>query len=333
MNSTPEQLTFTPGTAIYTGGAENGRIVFRIDNQSTSLRSIPLDTDLGKTIGPGEEFKHLEGIFNPAPSASRDGRIIAFWYGKRISVLDRQTGKETVLTPELLPVDSVGPKVSPNGLSVAYYQRDYKQLTRRDVYVIPSGGGAPRPICRDCGVPLGFTSNGQYLLTIVTRESRGRIALVHVATGETKAVLSHPSHPLGGASFSWDDKWIAFVERIGSGHSRIAITPARNLTEHTGSEWSLITSGAYLDEKPKFSPNSTLLYFVSDRDGSKCIWAQRLERRTMQPAGEPIAIQYFHQTLSLMRSTPEVNLTAKEIVTHVDLIPGDIWMIDLSKDM
>ena len=37
------------------------------------------------------------------------------------------------------------------------------------------------------------------------------------------------------------------------------------------------------------------MYFLSERDGFRCFWAQRLDGATKRPEGEPFAVQHFHQ--------------------------------------
>lgn len=41
-------------------------------------------------------------------------------------------------------------------------------------------------------------------------------------------------------------------------------------------------------EAPDWSPDASLLYFWSDRDGSACLWAQRLDSITKRPTREPL---------------------------------------------
>jgi hypothetical protein len=203
------------------------------------------------------------------------------------------------------------------------------------LYAISSAGGPARRICQDCGVPGGFDSTGKRLLTRVLRRASGRfvgcIALVDLATGKTDELLNHPSHALGEPSFSWDNRWLTFVERLGDSRFRIMAARIKDLAAPDARHWIPITDGEHVDTKPQFSPGGAILYYVSDRDGSNCIWAQRLEPTTKRPMGAPFPVQHLHQPLNLYRSTPEVNVTMNEIVTHTDLLRGDVWMIDLDE--
>ena len=38
-----------------------------------------------------------------------------------------------------------------------------------------------------------------------------------------------------------------------------------------------------------------MIYFLSDRDGSRCIWAQRVDTATRRPIGAPFAAHHMHQ--------------------------------------
>src|SRR5262249_18320081 len=65
-------------------------------------------------------------------------------------------------------------------------------------------------------------------------------------------------------------------------------------------EWIAITDGA-ADDKPRWSPDGATLYFLSKRDGFRCIWAQRVDARK-HPAGQPIPIFHAHEARRSMVS-------------------------------
>ena len=99
------------------------------------------------------------------------------------------------------------------------------------------------------------------------------------------------------------------------------------------SEWISITDGTQWDDKPRWPPDGDLLYFTSERDGYRCLWAQRLEPRTRRPAGAPFAVSHFH---SSRRSMLNVGLTSLEIAVAPDRIvfvqgdvTGNIWLTTL----
>ena len=81
------------------------------------------------------------------------------------------------------------------------------------------------------------------------------------------------------------------------------------------------------------SPNGNLLYFLSDRDGYRCIWMQRLDPASKRPVGEAINVYHFHEPwlTSTNRYAPTwvgLALARDRIVVALDEISGNIWMME-----
>jgi len=49
-----------------------------------------------------------------------------------------------------------------------------------------------------------------------------------------------------------------------------------------------------IDRYVWWSPDGNLLYFISERDGFVCLWAQRLDPATKHPQGAAFPIRHFH---------------------------------------
>jgi len=49
-----------------------------------------------------------------------------------------------------------------------------------------------------------------------------------------------------------------------------------------------------IDERTLFSPDMTMSYSLSDRDGYTCLWARRVDPVTKRPVGEPRPIHHSH---------------------------------------
>jgi hypothetical protein len=50
---------------------------------------------------------------------------------------------------------------------------------------------------------------------------------------------------------------------------------------------------------PRWSPDGALLYFLSERDGFRCLWAQRLEPTAKTPFGPAVPVHHFHSRAPL----------------------------------
>jgi hypothetical protein len=204
--------------------------------------------------------------------------------------------------------------------------------------VISSNGGAPRRVCEQCGDPGGFSTDGRRVLTQKYYPAgRDRIDLVELATGKSREVLSDPTHSLWNPYYSWDDKWMAFVMEMGDlEHLRLYVTPVENYIPAGPDRWVQLTSGDYHDDKERFSPDGNTMYFTSNRDGSTCLWAMRLDPKTKQPQGAPFAVQHFHGNQRIYRGISwsnhmEVNVARDKIVTNLDEFHTDIWMMQLER--
>jgi hypothetical protein len=123
----------------------------------------------------------------------------------------------------------------------------------------------------------------------------------------------HPRRPLinwagkpflkqSGDRFSPDGQWVVFSgSRFGSTAKHLWITPVRS---GVVSENDLIpvTEGDSAEIEPYWSPDGRTIYFLSDRDGFQCIWAQRVDLATAQPIKSPIAVAHFHHARQIIQS-------------------------------
>ncbi|MGA7410757.1 MAG: hypothetical protein WBW33_09740, partial [Bryobacteraceae bacterium] len=340
VTSDPEQLTFTTDS-WGPSASENGRMVFVNGNLSTNLWSIPIDTNRALVAGERQSLTQVEGFRDQHPSLSRDGKKVAFFSGANLVVKDLVTGRETQLAQDM-PLDSGGnPSISPDGSFVVFYW-EANPGSEHDLYSISTSGGSPRLVCRRCGVPKGFSSDGARLLTQLGAWTTGRldvIAMVDVSTGKVAEVLNDPQHNLWNAFYSWDDKWMVFLMQVANAASnaspfRVYITPVEDFVPAGPDRWIQLTSGEYVDNKPQLSPDGNTLYFTSNRDGFTCIWALRLDPRTKRPLGSPFPIQHFHDRQRFhsgisSTSDMELNVAKDKIVTNLDELHSEIWMMDL----
>lgn len=162
---------------------------------------------------------------------------------------------------------------------------------------------------------------------------RTDITLADVRSGEKTKLYGHPQFNLYQAAPSPDGRWVAFLAHIDPQHSRIFIAPCRPVLAASADPvpvgWMPVTTGEFWDDKPRWSSDNNLLYFVSSRDGFLCLWAQRLDPVSRQPVGAPLDVLHFHNAA---RSMVNVGLAALEpsiardqIILDVGEITGNVW--------
>src|ERR1019366_2663907 len=191
-----------------------------------------------------------------------------------------------------------------------------------------SGSAVPRKACEDCGEPSDWTHAGGKILY-----SGGRpqiVSLLDPASGAKVPLLRHPVYNLEQPHISPDDQWIAFVASDGRNPTRIFMSPFRNGAAVDPGEWTPVTDGKAWDAKPRWPDNSSLIYY-SDRDGSGCLWKQRLGP-DKKPVGAPIAVHHFHRAAqslrALFRENFQIAVTRDILILNLADSTGDIWMID-----
>ena len=150
-------------------------------------------------------------------------------------------------------------------------------------------------LCEDCGPIISDWSRDskRILIDFISPEKLLTISLLKLDSHDRVHILRHSKYNLMQARFSPDERSIAFVARMDSGHSRIMVAPYQNETRSPESSWIALTDGGSWDTAPQWSPDGKLVYFTSGRDGFRCIWAQRVDA-SRKPAGDPIAVYHFH---------------------------------------
>jgi hypothetical protein len=152
------------------------------------------------------------------------------------------------------------------------------------------------------------------------------------------ALRPSPDLILSSSRFSRDGKWVAFhALRNATNTSQIWIAPATGATPVPQSLWMPVTDGTKLERDPAWSADGRYVYFVSERDGFRCIWARAVNPSTRAAVGEPFAIRHFHSSRLSMRHVGSqgflTGLTAGEgaLVFAMGELKGNVWLSENEK--
>jgi WD40-like Beta Propeller Repeat len=310
--STGPAQRLTSGTTLEVSPVltASGSLIFASLNLVHSVWGIAADTNRG--VIDGDLKRITDGRFEFMPSISRDGRRLAFAAAKKgatthspvqddeafmlpfprhssaleIRVKDLETGTEAAVSGG--EPFSIGPEISADGSSVAY-------SAGGKVYVSQVDNPAPHMVI-GAGKPWGWSPDHKQLFFCKFDHQPSRISVLDVASGRQSLFLSKPEYNLFQARYSPDHRAVAVNACTEKTGCWVFIVPLNSEGIPLTDGWIAMDHPSLWDDKPRWSPNGDLLYFISDRDGHLCLWAQRLDGGTKRPIGAPFPLYHFHNS-------------------------------------
>lgn len=275
----PERLTFGTTREAQPSSGRDGMVVFSSLALSNKVWALPVDLNRGGVTGAATLLTSTAANTSRA-SASSDGRLVTY-----LSALGPSLGRDVVLhdlsTGSIANLgvrsDPFGAALSPDGRWVAY-------PTATGVELVASGGGPSRTLCDGCGIG-DWTSDSASVL-VATTSALKRIDVTSGASRDlvTGTGLSRP--------FLTPNLRVLVFRRTMEGNDQLFATTV-STAPVSEPEW-IPLGPVEADTRPcGWSPDSRVMYFVSSRDGTRCLYAQRLEA-SGRPVGEPFAVQHFH---------------------------------------
>lgn len=330
----PRQRTFgtnLEAQAAVASGDPSVGVAFATLTNDVDIYSLPMDTR--KRLVTGDlTASTQEQSMETYPSVSLDGRYLAY-ISTRLGVAnlwlrDVAVGTESPVVANRSPI--LEAYLAAGGKQLVYTQRENKTSA---VYISDVATVASRRICQSCGALTHISADGEWML-LEPADLPHSIVLLNTGTGASSRILKHsdPEFVPFAARFSPDGKWIAFHARTTAKPTRqIMIAPFHKGTPDHPRDWILVTDGADLDREVCWSPDGNSLFFLSDRDGFRCIWSQTLHPQTKAPVGPPSPIYHFHhKSLSIAGvggrpSAIGLSATHKALIFSANRMSANVW--------
>jgi Tol biopolymer transport system component len=311
--------------AIVAGATVGAALLAAITVALTRDRVERLPLELGQarqlTSDPGLEVQ---------PSMSPDGRYVAYATGHslrmRIDVRPIAGGRATSLTTDTT-VNEWLPRWSPDGTRILY-------LSRGGVYSAPAGGGPPR-------VEVAGRTGAAVRSATWSADGR-RIAYVRADSLLVRTVGARDVRLVGTAtdlhSCSWSPDGSrfacvsgnAFYVTVGTlsagamfgnlGPSSIVLVPA------AGGLPAAVTDSRTLHQSPVWARDGRTLYFVSNRQGPRDVYA--LDVATREPTSrEPVRV-----TTGMGVQSLDVSADGSRIVYAAYTSTANVWAMPIPVD-
>ena len=334
----PERLTTNSGfDTDVTISRDGQKLAFAARTKRTRLLSIPFEAATGKIGGEGKPLTASD-VRAIHPDFSADGKKLAY--------IAEQAGKQEI-RERLLANGQERVLYAADGLVLAYprWSPDGKFLVYRRVRssherinaILPVDGGDERALTSP--TPNGeltweWSPDGKWILAGSQRQTNDRFAIClfpisaapHAET-EMRVIASSASENLYQGRFSPDQRWISFIaaNAVNAGISNINIVAAQ------GGDWIRISDGKYFDDKPRWSPDGRILYFMSNRTGFFNVWGIHIDPATAHPQGEPFRVTTFENPSQMIMTDVRIMdmaLTANQLMLPITETSGGIWILE-----
>jgi len=328
----PQKITFGTGAEMQASVAANGRIAVGSLAYEAHIWGVPID-DSGRTSGPVRQLTaELPDEIQPVLSDNAEHLVFLSskstppqLYGK-----DLTTGRIRRLSENHGSV-KMAPAIGRGGSEVLYADVSRAPTS---LFAVPFAGGVPQKfaLAGTAEAPSDWARNGNALLLMQHPEtSPGHFSIygADINSGKVVPLIQDPEHDVFQAHFSPDARWITF-NILANGRSRLFIAPFR-WASIPPAEWIPITGDTEWADKPRFSNDGTSVLFSSDRDGFRCIWAQRLTP-DMHPAGAEFPVYHSHGSQVSIRNGPlsDQGMSVGKGLLAFDQteFKGNIWILE-----
>ena len=131
--------------------------------------------------------------------------------------------------------------------------------------------------------------------------------------------------------FSPDDKWLVFhnSSRGGEGIRRVFVAPLPAEGRIDPRDLVPITDGTDNSSSGGWSPDGKLVYYLSERDGYHCIYAQPVDSKTKKPSAPVREVYHVHDTrVTMARVGIGLSVAKDKIAFTMAETTGEIWIME-----
>lgn len=330
-----ERLTTGAGADTELALSRDGtKLAFTSKAVHVAAWMLPFNASSGRLTGAGIAIS-APGSATRTHAMSNDG--------SKIAILTERSGRVELWEKSLARNDEVpvliddhaprGSAWSPDGKRLAYYceksgpgenEIDLWSSDTRTQQVLMPPNTHPK-------MPHDWSPDGRQLLIVEETQHNSRAEIWSLPASPTtdtppRKIATDARYNLYQPHFSPDGRWIVFeAVTIPFSKSVLYVIPAN------GGRWVPIPAMGHWDDKPRFSPDGKVIYYLSERHGFFNVWGIHFDKDLGVPLGKPFRVTNF-ESPDLMVPTfiapVELSIAKDKFAVNLAEVSGSIWMLE-----
>lgn len=335
-----ERLTVGPGYDVQPAiSADGKKLAFTTEFRHVRTWVFPFDSRRGRLTGPGRPVTSA-GLEAWQPNLSRDGGKIVFQgiLNGHISLWERSlldNHESPIFVDEY---ERVLPQWSPDGRRIVYSRRSKLSADESQIFVWSSQNREELAVTAPSRLGLfayDWLPDGEALL--VSQEASDthhsevwQYELPKIGfhtTPTARKLISDSDHDLYQPHISPDGHWIVFE----AAKNTVPVESTLYVTTALGGPVTRISEGGYFDDKPRWSPDGKIIYYVSGRSGVFNVWGVHFDTAKGKPVGVPFRVTSFDSPGLAVGddiSDVEFSLVQDKFILTMEDRSGSIWVLD-----
>jgi Tol biopolymer transport system component/DNA-binding winged helix-turn-helix (wHTH) protein len=336
-----ERLTAGPGPDEDLAVSRDGkRVAFSAKSKRVRVWLFPFDASSGRLLGKGSAVTS-PGSLAYEPNLSPDGTKLAFSVrrSRRLEIWEKllPDGPEVQIISG--DYDCEYPQWSHDGKLLVYRgTRSSKTETWYWNFGVWSDEARTEQSLtgsHSSGAPYDWWLDNKSILVSTYHPADASADIQRMwldkaphAEASAQILASRPGYSLWQAHLSPDGKRIVFMgvkPRSENKQSAIYVMPSK------GGNWLSVTEDDHWADKPRWSPDGKVIYYVIEKNGFLNVWGIRFDGLRGKTAGTPFQITAFESPAIMLPSLIEasdISLSPGKLAIDLEETSGSIWMLD-----
>jgi serine/threonine protein kinase len=187
-------------------------------------------------------------------------------------------------------------------------------------------GGRTRTLCAGCSHPSEWLFDRSHLLLT---DAGGSPAVLNVDNATWETVLPRPSDTvIADTVWNATSEFMLFAAASG-GSKQVFAAHVPKKTKRAETQWIALTTPKEGGDRPRWSPDGTRFFYLSNQDGFYCIWTRTFDasRRAVGPAE---ALKHYHdRAFGPAVATPfklSLSVGSHSVYLNVGDVSSTIWV-------